>query len=128
MPRLASFMPFRSPAPWSTLFVGAALLAGASPAFADSIDGKWCSEDGRRIIIEGSTGIWGAGGLKLTGEYLRYTYAFPMPAGEPEAGQRVEMRFRRSDQRILVTIGGGEAKVWQRCLPEISRARGAQFS
>jgi hypothetical protein len=39
----------------------AALLL-ATPAVADSIDGKWCSEDGRRIIIEGSLGLWGTGG------------------------------------------------------------------
>lgn len=100
--------------------VSLAFLALASPAFADSIDGKWCSEDGRRITIDGTLGIWGQAGLRLTGEYLRYTYLFAMPAGEPEAGQRVEMRFRRSDQRIAVKIGDGEPKLWQKCPPEVS--------
>ncbi|MCZ8269348.1 MAG: hypothetical protein O9306_02185 [Beijerinckiaceae bacterium] len=97
----------------------AALLL-ATPAVADSIDGKWCSEDGRRIIIEGSLGLWGTGGLKIAGEYLRYTYLFAMPAGEPEAGQRVEMRFRRMDQSIAVKIGEGEARIWRKCPPEVS--------
>lgn len=90
------------------------------PVWADSIDGKWCSEDGkRRIEIKGSTGIWGRG-LVIDGTYLRYTYLFSMPAGEPDAGQPVEMRFRRADQRMLVRIGTGEQTVWQACLPEVS--------
>lgn len=109
--------------PFSRFFVslislGTCLLA-TWPAFADSIDGKWCSEDGRRIEIAGSRGTWGRG-LSISGEYLRYTYAFDMPSGEPEAGQRVEMRFRRADQNILVRIGSGEAKVWRPCQAEIS--------
>lgn len=97
----------------------ATVLLGTQPSSADSIDGKWCSEDGRRIEIAGSRGIWGRG-LSMSGEYLRYTYAFEMPAGEPEAGERVEMRFRRADQNILVRIGNGEAKVWRKCQAEIS--------
>lgn len=97
----------------------AALLA-AAPALADSIDGKWCSEDGRRITIDGALGLWGTGGLKISGDYFRYTYLFPMPAGEPEAGQRVEMRFRRIDQSIAVKIGEGEPKIWRKCPPDIS--------
>jgi hypothetical protein len=99
---------------------GLAALVFATPAFADSIDGKWCSEDGRRITIDGSLGIWGTAGLKISGDYFRYTYVFAMPSGEPEAGQRVEMRFRRVDQSIAVKIGEGEPKLWRKCPPEIS--------
>ncbi|CAN1544647.1 hypothetical protein MCEMSEM23_01910 [Rhabdaerophilaceae bacterium] len=96
------------------------LFGISAPARADSIDGKWCSEDGKlRIEIKGSTGIWGRG-LMIDGTYLRYTYLFTMPAGEPDAGQPVEMRFRRADQRMLVKIGGGEQAFWQTCLPEVS--------
>lgn len=95
------------------------LLAFPIPALADSIDGKWCSEDGRRIEINGSAGIWGRS-LSISGDYFRYTYLFQMPSGEPEAGQKVEMRFRRSDQSIVVRIGEGEGKVWRKCSAEIS--------
>ncbi|MCU0819042.1 MAG: hypothetical protein MUF11_06980 [Beijerinckiaceae bacterium] len=101
---------------------GLLALTLASPALADSIDGKWCSEDGRRITIEGSLGLWGTAGLKISGDYLRYTYLFAMPSGEPEAGQKVEMRFRRMDQTIAVKIGEGEAKIWRKCPPDISRS------
>lgn len=102
-----------------SLLAAVIMLLGTRPSSADSIDGKWCSEDGRRIDIAGSMGIWGRG-LSISGEYLRYTYSFAMPAGEPDAGERVEMRFRRSDQNILVRIGNGEAKVWRKCQAEIS--------
>lgn len=96
-----------------------ALLACTTPALADSIDGKWCSEDGRRIDISGSSGIWGKG-VSLKGDYFRYTFLFEMPAGEPDAGQKVEMRLRRADQKMLVRIGDGDTKVWQKCQAEIS--------
>lgn len=109
--------------PASRLFVGlfslGAGLVASGPARSDSIDGKWCSEDGRRMEIAGSRGVWGRG-LSISGEYLRYTYSFDMPTGEPESGQRVEMRFRRADQNVLVRIGSGEAKIWRPCQAEIS--------
>lgn len=108
----------------TSLAIRAALFARCLlplPALADSIDGKWCSEDGkRRIEIKGATGIWGRAGIVIDGQYYRYTYIFPMPASEPDAGQNVEMRFRRSDQRMLVKIGSGEVAVWGPCVPEIS--------
>ena len=99
--------------------VAAPLIAAACPALADSIDGKWCAPDGRRIEIIGSTGKWGKG-IAVTGDYRRYTFAFDMPPGEPEAGQRVEMRFLRGEPSLRVEIGGAAATIWRVCQAEIS--------
>ena len=101
-------------------FIMGCIAISNLPAHADSIDGKWCSEDGkRRIEIQGALGIWGRG-VNIDGKYFRYTYLFEMPAGDVDAGQPVEMRFRRADQSMLVRIGTGDQKVWRTCLPEIS--------
>lgn len=98
-------------------------LAGlllSSPAFADSIDGDWCSGTLRRIVIDGSL-ITAPKGAKLTGDYRRYTVLFAMPGGEPDAGQAVNMRFLRQEGGVVqVTIGSGQPEIWRRCPAGIS--------
>lgn len=102
------------------LSLAVAALILSTPAFADSIDGDWCSGTLRRIVIDGSQ-ITAPKGAKLTGDYRRYTVLFAMPGGEPDAGQAVNMRFLRQEGGVVqVTIGEGKAEIWRRCPAGIS--------
>ena len=87
-------------------------------ARADAIDGEWCSEKGRRINIAGPSYSL-SGGAKAEGAYTRHSFAFAMPAGEPEAGKPVDMVLQ-GETRIRVRIGESEPEVWRRCPPGIS--------
>ena len=62
-----------------------ALGATATPAFADAIDGEWCSEDGRHLSIQ-SPAIVTPGGTKMQGAYTRHSFNYTMPADEPDPG------------------------------------------
>jgi len=95
-----------------------ALCALPQFARADAIDGEWCSEKGRRINIAGSSYAL-SGGAKAEGAYTRHSFAFAMPAGEPDAGKPVDMVLQ-GEARIRVRIGESEPEVWRRCPPGIS--------
>lgn len=101
-----------------TLLAAGFAALGAIPAHADAIDGLWCSQDGRRIVIEGSN-VTTPGGRTITGQYGRHDFAFTVPAGEPRAGEPVAMRLR-GEYRVMVTIGTGSTEEWNRCRPGIS--------
>lgn len=100
------------------VLAGAALLAGLAPAQADAIDGAWCSDNGRRIAIEGSS-VTTPKGVRMQGAYTRHTFAFTMPGEEVDAGASVDMVLQ-GEYRVRVRIGAGEVQVWQRCPPGIS--------
>lgn len=89
------------------------------PAFADAIDGAWCSDKGQRYAIEGPS-VTTTRGSKLTGAYTRHTFAFTLPAGEENAGAPVDMVLQ-GEMRVRVRIGSGEPQMWHRCPPGISR-------
>jgi hypothetical protein len=91
------------------------------PAWADAIDGAWCSDKGQRYAIEGSS-ITTTRGAKLTGAYTRHTFAFTLPASEENAGATVDMVLQ-GEMRVRVRIGGGEPQMWHRCPPGISQRR-----
>lgn len=95
-----------------------ALLFAAPAARADAIDGNWCGPGGRRITIEGSSGVY-AGAHQLEGRYTRHSYAFAIPQGAPDAGALVEMMLQ-GETRTSVRIDNGPAEIWQRCSPDIS--------
>jgi hypothetical protein len=95
----------------------AIFLAGAGLAHADSIDGRWCAEDGRRMDINGPA-IVTPGGTAMSGDYDRHGFAFVIPPGEKEAGTPVRMRLRgETTIHLWKGTAGGEPEIWKRCTP-----------
>lgn len=111
--------------PW----IGLALLAGLAAAGlalpgsaqADSIDGAWCFTDGRYLEINGPR-IRTPAGRRIAGDYGRHDFAYTVPAGEPGAGQVVNMvlldeytvQFRQGDP------GRAPVRILKRCNPHTS--------
>ncbi|MBV1705415.1 MAG: hypothetical protein KGI57_00455 [Hyphomicrobiales bacterium] len=90
----------------------AAALLGATPAFADKIDGDWCSPKGDHVKIDGPK-IVTVKGATVAGDYFRHWFTFTPPAGEPGGGASVTLRLVDPD-----TIRWGEAAdavLWRRC-------------
>ena len=99
------------------IFVGAVgfCLAGLSPAFADAIDGDWCSPNGsRHLSIDGPKMVTPTG-ARIEGSYTRHTFDFVAPPREPEAGKRVEMRLMGETAVQFRPDGDSQAQIWRRC-------------
>lgn len=95
-----------------------ALVALASPALADQIDGQWCDGTGKSMQIDGPN-IVTPGGTAMTGKYDRHGFEYTVPANEPGAGDLVVM-IQLSDDDLDVMTGppGGERPApvrWHRC-------------
>jgi hypothetical protein len=89
------------------------LLAVARPAAADSIDGNWCSTDGRHFEIEGPLIVtWG--GSRVAGDYDRHGFRYVVPGTEKEAGSKIDMRLL-GEYRVLVSKDGGAPETFNRC-------------
>jgi len=101
----------------------AALFLFAGEAAADAIDGDWCQpKDGRRLSIRGAE-IVTPGGKRMNGDYQRHFYSYVIPAPEPSAGQTVHMTLQ-DENTVHLRVGdgtAGDAEVWIRCSPSISR-------
>lgn len=96
-----------------------ALVAGVMvllpvTAEADSIDGNWCHNDGRRVMIEGSNFI-SPGGKKMTGNYGRHDFSYVVPQGEPGNGKMVQMSLIDDDTITVVGGAAADPQAWQRC-------------
>lgn len=98
---------------------------GISPAMADSLDGNWCSQDGRRLLIEGGM-IITPGGTEMQGDYQRHTFSYIVPENDSGAGSFVFLQ-QWSDEMMKVFVGAdevsarqGEGEVWNRCAPATS--------
>ena len=96
----------------------AALLLAVQPARADSIDGHWCFDDGRRFTIEGPT-ILTPGGRRMAGDYDRHGFAYRVPDAEPAAGAMVKMALL-NENTVRVTVGEALPQTWRRCPPATS--------
>lgn len=107
--------------------VGPVVVALASPALADAIDGNWCHSDGRRFTIRGPA-ITTPGGNQLQGNYERHYFSYPIPAPEPRAGDTVFMTLM-GEYLVHLRVGkdssnAGPVEEWKRCAPSISRRDG----
>jgi hypothetical protein len=89
-----------------------ALLAGG-PARADSIDGTWCSPDGRVLSIAGPE-IVTPGRHKVAGNYSRHAFSYVVPDGEDPAGETVDMLLLNEDA-VEVKAPDREIETWRRC-------------
>lgn len=99
-------------------FAALATFLSASPAAADAIDGHWCSQDGRRVHIDGPRMVT-PGGKRITGDYDRHNFRYTVPAGEKGAGGKVRMT-QQSEQIVHVWPSGGSMEVWRRCKKGVS--------
>lgn len=84
------------------------------PAWADAIDGHWCSGDGRQVTIQGPS-ITTPGGTQMQGAYSRHSFSYVTPANEPEAGKDVSMQLL-GETAVTVRVGSGSpGETWRRC-------------
>jgi hypothetical protein len=91
----------------------AALQMG--PAWADAIDGNWCSRDGKSMSISGPD-IVTPGGTRMKGDYDRHGFRYVVPAAEKPAGAQVDMSLI-NEETLYVRVGDGPVKTWHRCKP-----------
>lgn len=98
------------------------LLVSFAPGigWADSIDGEWCSAQGRSLAINGPQ-IHTPGGSRIAGLYDRHGFIYTVPPGEPDAGKQVRMVLI-NDDTVQLTVGDGNASLqtWRRCRPGTS--------
>lgn len=95
-------------------------LAVSGPAFADAIDGHWCSPQGKTISIDGPQ-IDTPGGARLEGLYDRHGFIYTVPTDEPDAGKEVRMvMVDDNTMRLAIGEGATELQTWLRCRPGTS--------
>jgi hypothetical protein len=104
--------------PLAAALAGTLLATFAVPAAADSIDGKWCRKDGRRLEIQGSL-ISTPGGQGIQGHYGRHVFTYKVPDGEEWGGTERQLRLVR-DQYIYAYPSdnpSAQPEIWERCEP-----------
>ena len=97
------------------------LSAFAGPACADSIDGNWCHNDGRRFTIRWPEIVTPAG-KQMEGNYSRHFFTYTVPAPEPGAGATIFMTLA-NENTVYLRRGeqaSGAQETWVRCSPSIS--------
>ena len=93
------------------------MLAFTTPAFADRIDGEWCSRDGHQLTIKGPE-ITTPLGVTLQGNYGRHDFAYVAPAGDAEAGTQMYLRLLGETAMDFYRVRDGqlgEPEPWRRC-------------
>ena len=102
-----------------SLLAAFALFATTTIAFADQIDGTWCSPSGQSITIQGPR-IVTPGGNVVKGRYNRHHADFELPEGEANSGSRMNAD-QLNDEQIRVIVIGEEPSanqpsgIWTRC-------------
>lgn len=85
------------------------------PAFADQIDGDWCSPEGKHVNIKGPA-VKTPGGTQMSGNYTRHAFSYVVPAAEPNPGSTIFMS-QLNDTTVQVREGTPVAQpvIWKRC-------------
>lgn len=94
-----------------------AFVLFALPARADRIDGDWCGGGGKHFRIDGSD-IRTPAGTLTTGDYSRHFFHYVVPAGDPDAGQTIDMALQSEELLFLRRTSGGVSgpeEEWRRC-------------
>jgi len=101
--------------------VGMGIMLGSGmAAFADSIDGTWCSErDHRQMTIAGPHAAL-PGGRQIIGEYSRHRFSFTIPMPDADAGKIMALRLMGElfMESVVVSADGtiaSEPEHWKRC-------------
>jgi hypothetical protein len=99
------------------MFAAMALLAIASDARADAIDGDWCYAT-QNLNIQGNR-IRTPGGTEASGNYSRHAFEYVVPVNEPGAGTTVAMQLLGEETIMLTRASAspGQPEVWKRCKP-----------
>ncbi len=94
----------------------AVLIASATLAHADAIDGDWCAADGNQHMTINGADITTPGGKQIKGNYTRHAFDYVIPDGEAGAGETVNI-FLRSEYFAVSRQGAADAplKEWRRC-------------
>jgi hypothetical protein len=95
-----------------SVILGSAALATATPAWADRIDGEWCSASSS-LKIEGPQ-IRTPGGNTIEGNYGRHDFSYRVPSSEPDAGAEITMRLYGEENMTLSRAGKPDVN-WKRC-------------
>lgn len=89
-------------------------ILSPSFAFADAIDGDWCStSDAKQFRIQGSI-ITTPAGTSTTGNYFRHAFVYVVPEGDPGAGDAIAMRLL-NEEEVQVAVNEGKPAIWRRC-------------
>ena len=97
-------------------YVATFLLLLPTAAFADKIDGSWCSANAR-VDINGPHISLG-GKPAFDGQYARHEFRYTVPEGEAHAGDQIYLRLRGEEDMTSFTIKDGNAVDpidWKRC-------------
>ena len=95
------------------LIAGVVTFISAS-AYADAIDGDWCSTTEVKQFSIAGPKITTPAGTQTTGDYSRHAFAYIVPDGDPGAGEAIVMQLMNDDE-VRVSVNGGEPKLWRRC-------------
>lgn len=95
------------------------LVASTATAFADKIDGTWCSPSGKSISIDGPRVITPSG-KTVAARYDRHHIDYEIPDGEPNAGDRLTAD-QLNEEQIRVSVVSkaksetGASEIWTPC-------------
>jgi hypothetical protein len=92
------------------------LLASATLAHADAIDGDWCTAEGNQHMTISGADITTPGGKQIRGNYTRHAFDYVVPEGEAGAGETFNILLR-SEYFAVSRQGAADApmKEWRRC-------------
>jgi hypothetical protein len=90
------------------------LVASASVARADAIDGQWCLASSH-FEINGPN-IRTPGGNEIVGNYDRHGFSYVVPKNEEGAGMEIVMMLL-NEETVRLTRGTSPPETWKRCKP-----------
>lgn len=110
------------------LAAGAVAAACLAPrlAWADVIDGEWCTVDNTQHMVIDGPHIVTPGGHAIQGDYSRHRFSYLVPPGEPASGQTVFMVLVKPEtvNSRTGTDAGAAANapvlVWHHCHQAVS--------
>lgn len=87
-------------------------------AFADSLDGHWCNENGtKRLHINGPS-LMLPSGRQIEGAYRRHEFSYTVPFGEEGQGGEARMIQQSEEHMILLHPRSPDGwEDWRRCQP-----------
>ncbi|MSO70495.1 MAG: hypothetical protein EXQ88_00505 [Alphaproteobacteria bacterium] len=105
---------------WTAAAAVLLAVATSGAAWADAIDGDWCSSKSRRQLnIQGRVIITPAG-ERVDGRYDRHNFDYLAPTGELEAGRHIWMRLVNETMMLFLVDGETTPEVWNRCAKPIA--------
>ncbi len=95
------------------------LIALATPAIADAIDGEWCLA-AKHLSISGPE-IKLPSGRTIQCEYRRHEFFYQVPAGDADSGALIYLQLQGDDYMSLYHLKDGKpvgGESWLRCTPD----------